>query len=523
MTKSCVTYRRHANNPRLATVFKVYLDEGEKFMIRFKYIAIILLISLGLVACSSTPKTTQEQLMKQYPTLANLANALDQAKANHVDLLAPSSYNAAYEQYLEAHLAATSDQKAAAEKTTGQGQKTLQKAIKRSQTSKKLFTEVLEARNRAHISGGSQRYPKDMEKLDSGLTETAALVERGSVEKAKQRRLELQRGYSELELRALKDGTVSIANSAIENAKRANAPKLAPKTLASAEEELNLAQSVLEVDRTNRKKADTQAAQAAVLANRSAHIAKAVERYKARDFTEEDIVLAHQNDIAHLGKALGKTIQFDKPNDVTVKTLGTEIKSLADANIQHKQRIAALEAQMAQANQSHQEELARTKAKYTGELSVLGKSKEQLTRLQKEQSARFERVQSLFNNKEANIFRQKNNVLLSVHGFKFPSGSAEIRPENFALLNKVTKAISEFKNSKVVVSGHTDSTGTSTVNKVLSDVRAQNVAKFFTEVGGIEIRRLQATGFGQEKPIASNETYEGRALNRRVEILIIND
>jgi len=491
-------------------------------MIRFRHLA-ILLATVGLFACGSTPKTTQDQLMKQYPSLANLANALDQAKIDNVDLLAPNGYNAAYEQYLEAHLSATSDQKEAANNTAAKGDKTLKKAISRAQSSKKLFSEVLDARNRALETGGAQRYPKEIGELDNDFTKTARLVEKGSVEKAKQRRHDLQSAYSELELRALKDGTVSLASTAIANAKQANAPKLAPKTLASAEEELNLAQSVLEVDRTNRDKANAQANQAVVLANRSAHIAKSVERYKARDYTEEDIVLAHQKDIAHIGQAMGKTIRFDKPNDVTVKTLGNDIKSLVDTNSQYKLRIVALEAQLVQVSDSHQQELARTKAKYTGELSVLGKSKEELARMQKEQSARFERVQSLFNNKEANIFRQKNNVLLSVHGFKFPSGSAEIRPENFALLNKVTKAISEFKNSKVIVSGHTDSTGTSTINKVLSDVRAQNVAKFFNEIGGIPATRLQSAGHGQEKPIASNQTLDGRALNRRVEILIVNE
>jgi flagellar motor protein MotB len=61
------------------------------------------------------------------------------------------------------------------------------------------------------------------------------------------------------------------------------------------------------------------------------------------------------------------------------------------------------------------------------------------------------------------------------------------------------------------------------MNKILSDQRAKNVAKFFTEVGGIDGNRIQAKGFGQEKPVASNASAEGRALNRRVEILIVND
>ena len=167
--------------------------------------------------------------------------------------------------------------------------------------------------------------------------------------------------------------------------------------------------------------------------------------------------------------------------------------------------------------------MAQLESKYTGEISMLGKTQEHLARMHKEQNARFERVQSLFNDKEANVYRQKNNVLISVHGFKFPVGSAEIRPENFALLKKIVKAIGEFKSSKIVVSGHTDSTGNADMNKSLSNSRAKNVAKFFVEVGGIDGKRIQAKGYGQEKPVASNRTAKGRAQNRRVEVLIVND
>ena len=90
-------------------------------------------------------------------------------------------------------------------------------------------------------------------------------------------------------------------------------------------------------------------------------------------------------------------------------------------------------------------------------------------------------------------------------------------------MNKIVKAINEFKSAKIVVSGHTDSTGSEDANKVLSENRAKNVAKFFVEVGGIDAKRIRASGFGQEKPVASNVTAEGRAQNRRVEILLVND
>jgi OOP family OmpA-OmpF porin len=61
------------------------------------------------------------------------------------------------------------------------------------------------------------------------------------------------------------------------------------------------------------------------------------------------------------------------------------------------------------------------------------------------------------------------------------------------------------------------------VNLALSQERARKVARFLVDVGGVEARRVTAQGFGETRPVASNDTKEGRAANRRVEILIINE
>jgi outer membrane protein OmpA-like peptidoglycan-associated protein len=131
-------------------------------------------------------------------------------------------------------------------------------------------------------------------------------------------------------------------------------------------------------------------------------------------------------------------------------------------------------------------------------------------------------VQSLFKDNEANVYRQRQNVLMSVHGFYFPSGQSRIEAQNFALLNKIKKAIDRFPRSRLVISGHTDARGDDKINLALSKQRARNVAKFLIETGGISAKRVSVRGYGETKPVASNETVAGRSLNRRVEVLIIN-
>ena len=120
------------------------------------------------------------------------------------------------------------------------------------------------------------------------------------------------------------------------------------------------------------------------------------------------------------------------------------------------------------------------------------------------------------------IYRQVDDVLIRAHGFMFKSGNSEIDSSNFALLNKITQAIAKFENANIVISGHTDSTGSDEKNMSLSQQRAEKVAQFLAQVGRISPNKIEHKGFGESRPVASNETDEGRASNRRVEILIKN-
>jgi outer membrane protein OmpA-like peptidoglycan-associated protein len=140
----------------------------------------------------------------------------------------------------------------------------------------------------------------------------------------------------------------------------------------------------------------------------------------------------------------------------------------------------------------------------------------------KADDARFAAVQSMFTEEEATVYRQRDNVLIRAQGFAFKPGASEIESSNFVMLNKITDAIKRFPNANIVVSGHTDVTGSSELNLALSKARAEVVANFITQVSEIDKDRVTSTGYGKEKPVASNETPEGRAQNRRVEILIVN-
>lgn len=105
-------------------------------------------------------------------------------------------------------------------------------------------------------------------------------------------------------------------------------------------------------------------------------------------------------------------------------------------------------------------------------------------------------------------------------GVTFDVGSATLKPEFRATLDKVAESLIQYPNSLIDVYGHTDSTGSDAFNQTLSQNRAQTVANYLVS-RGVSAARIRSQGFGETLPVASNDTAEGRAKNRRVEIKIV--
>jgi len=109
----------------------------------------------------------------------------------------------------------------------------------------------------------------------------------------------------------------------------------------------------------------------------------------------------------------------------------------------------------------------------------------------------------------------KGHVALYIN---FDFDKANIKPESQPLIAQIVKLLQNNPGLNLTVEGHTDNVGTPAYNKQLSEARAKSVVAALT-AQSIETRRLEAAGYGQEKPIAENSTDAGRAQNRRVELV----
>ena len=110
-------------------------------------------------------------------------------------------------------------------------------------------------------------------------------------------------------------------------------------------------------------------------------------------------------------------------------------------------------------------------------------------------------------------------ILVNLPDVTFAVDSTTISPSFRAALDEVANSLQKYPNSLVDVMGHTDSTGSDTYNLDLSRRRADSV-KGYLVMRGVSSARIATIGYGEQYPKASNDTPEGRALNRRVEIRI---
>ena len=115
---------------------------------------------------------------------------------------------------------------------------------------------------------------------------------------------------------------------------------------------------------------------------------------------------------------------------------------------------------------------------------------------------------------KAREIQEKGRTTLKVF---FAFDKSEIKKNSFEEIDDMVAVLKKYPALNITIEGHTDNVGSAAYNKKLSQQRAEAVKKYMVIKGGIDAKRLNAVGFGLEKPIATNGTKEGRAKNRRVE------
>jgi OmpA-OmpF porin, OOP family len=104
----------------------------------------------------------------------------------------------------------------------------------------------------------------------------------------------------------------------------------------------------------------------------------------------------------------------------------------------------------------------------------------------------------------------------------FDSGTSKFAPQSTDRIDHVAGLLKERPDLRVVITGYTDDRGSDAANMRLSQRRSDSVRDFLVAQGGVDGSRIESKGMGEAEPVASNDTEEGRAQNRRVELRIVD-
>ena len=120
---------------------------------------------------------------------------------------------------------------------------------------------------------------------------------------------------------------------------------------------------------------------------------------------------------------------------------------------------------------------------------------------------------------DATVCQQLFSELLAKGKIRFESGRASIDPDSAGLLDRLTETALRCPTADIEIAGHTDADGEDAFNQALSEKRAQAVMDYLVKAG-LPAGRFTATGYGSTQPVASNDTDEGKAQNRRIDFLV---
>lgn len=347
------------------------------------------------------------------------------------------------------------------------------------------------------------------------FADAARRLETGSLKGAQREGEKATERFREAELAAIKANYLNETVALLERADKLKADRYAPATFARATDLYEAAEEELTRNRYDTDRPRSLAQDAKHQANMAIYLAQNLKRVDRKRDLLEAYVLEWQTPVKQIGAALDIPVYFDNGYAEPTALLVDRIEKLLATGRTQSQELAERKAQI----RDMEVQIAALEDRLGGasqERLALAAQLEQQARIK----AKFATVENMFDRDEAIVLRQGNSIILRMVGLTFDSGRAEVKPEHLQLLRQAEAAINQFTQSEIEVEGHTDAFGSDETNVTLSTERAEAVKTYMLQNMGMEEWQVKATGYGETRPIANNETPEGRAKNRRIDIVI---
>ena len=451
----------------------------------------------------SIPGQDPMQLVNQ------LKSDLEKAQSQQVDALAPGLFKEAQAAYVKAQKALDKGAKLTVIKDhVGRGRARLDEALNVAEISRTILSQTNQARDKA-LKVGAEKLGEPFQNVEKQYLKLTSAIENDNLSYAQSKASQVQSAYGELEVMAIKNNALGETRKALAEAGRLKYKKIIPKVFDEAQQALQAADDYIGQHPYESATIAQKASHAAFMARRMNIIYEISQKYK--DMAPEAIALDRESVLSKLSKSMNVGDLRDKTSEDQIgimtdayKRKLKKIDSLEIVRLQHLKQIEDLEESLAgQEGYSREQEAARRKLA-----------------AEREFNQRFIKVQRYFQPQEAEVYKQGDRLVIRLRGIRFPVGQAILTPDNYYLLSKVQKAIRTFDQPTVVIEGHTDSTGSAELNQALSQDRAAAVKAYLVANNTLPGSHVRSAGFGPDRPLAPNTTEEGRAINRRIDILI---
>ncbi|MBI5048513.1 MAG: OmpA family protein [Deltaproteobacteria bacterium] len=245
---------------------------------------------------------------------------------------------------------------------------------------------------------------------------------------------------------------------------------------------------------------------------------------KGKQGAEQEIEALKEENLKLKGKIedLSKQIQ----DLLSGKEIALQLKQKIDAQAEEINNLKREKESLTARTEYLNREVERLKLK-AGELSTA--KEEELARVKETYESLMKEMKQEIDKGEIKITQALDRLSVNmVEKILFDSGKAEVKPEGLKILNRVGTILKGITDKQIKIEGHTDNVQIGAklqkrypTNWELSTARATNVVRYLQDKVGIDARLLSAAGYSEYKPIAGNDTVEGRAQNRRMEIVLL--
>ena len=475
------------------------------------YIIVTIMILSFVGACTSTSPIVKPVAETENPTdhINRLENDLAAAYKNQLNVLAPTWFAKAESSLGKAKKGLEQgEEPSEILGLVAEGQTQLQKAEEITRVTRTTMADVIKSRNLARQAGAA-KLGYDYTDAELEFLSLTKAIERGDLAYAEKRKTGLTETFRSLELRAIKGETLGEVRKLIEQAKNSKVDKIAPQSFKTAQNKLSEADTFITQNPYEKEMMQQKANEALFMSQRLLQIADQSEKIK--DMKPEEMTLWVEKILYEITAKLAATDMRNQPYETQVKNIVGSIDALQKDRQFMFDKVKTLKSEIETKNS----QIADLEGK-TREQQIV---KERLA-ADKRFNQLFIEVQNLFSSDEAEVYKKGNSLIIRLRAIQFPVGKSVIMPDNYPLLSKIQQSIRIFGEPDVIIEGHTDSTGSNEINELLSQQRSDSVRQYLLANKTLSYDRIVAVGYGSSKPLASNATEEGRAVNRRIDVII---